>query len=391
MVEIYGKKSKALFFISLIHDHFKIMSLKVIPYLFFVVLSLAGFSQEKPEISISEKEFDFGTIRETDGTINHDFIFINKGKVPLIINDVKSSCGCTVPSWPREPVLPGRSGTISVSFNPEHQSGVIGKTIQIQSNASTPKVTLGLKGVVIPAQRMEETYKFTIGDLRLQTIYAAFGEVLKEKTATYSIKILNNSDSESIRVTFKHIPQHLRITVNPEKLEPRQEGTIDIEYNASLNSGWDYQVDRLNMLINGKELPNNRINITANLREDFSMLTAEQLAAAARAQFDTHQFDFGNITADKLVEHTFYLTNTGKSDLYIRKVSASCGCTAVQPAKTKIVPGDSTAIKAVFNAKGKSGAQKKAITVITNDPRQSRSVLWVSAFIGDETGNKVSE
>jgi hypothetical protein len=141
-------------------------------------------------------------------------------------------------------------------------------------------------------------------------------------------------------------------------------------------------VDRINFLVNGKTVSGNRINITANIKEDFSGLTAEQLAMAARAEFDSHQFDFGNITGDKSVEHSFKLTNTGKSNLLIRKVSASCGCTAVQPDKTTIMPGESTMIKAIYNPKGsKAGNQKKAITVITNDPKQSRSVLWVSAVI----------
>jgi hypothetical protein len=105
------------------------------------------------------------------------------------------------------------------------------------------------------------------------------------------------------------------------------------------------------------------------------------MEAAPRVEFDSQLFDFGSIAANTLVEHEFRLTNRGKSDLLIRKVSASCGCTAVQPAKIQIPPGESTTIKAVFNAAGREGNQKKAITVITNDPKRSRSILWINGIV----------
>ncbi|HLO58070.1 MAG TPA: DUF1573 domain-containing protein [Bacteroidales bacterium] len=367
--------------------HFKFISLIGMLLIPSAILT----AQEKPVISFSEKDYDFGTVRETDGLITHEFKFTNDGKVPLIINDVKSSCGCTVPSWPHEPVLPGKSATVKVTFNPENQSGAIGKTVKIISNASVQQVVLGLRGVVIPTEKVEDTYKFTVGDLRIQTIYAAFGEVFKGRNDTYELKVFNNSKTDAMSLSFKSVPAHLKITVTPEKLEPQQEGVIKIEYLSDQTPSWDYTVDRLNLLINGTELPNNRINVTASLKEDFSGYTADQMANAARAQFDEHEFDFGTIPEGKTVDHSFTIKNTGKSDLYIRKVSASCGCTAVQPAKTKIGPGDSTLIKAVFNTRATNGAQKKAITVITNDPKQSRAILWINAFVETQAGNKNSE
>lgn len=358
--------------------------------LFFFGSSVYG-QQEKPVIAFEESEFNFGTVKETDGIINHDFRFTNKGNVPLIIKDVNSSCGCTVPEWTQEPVLPGHSGRIKVSFNPQKQAGAISKTIQILSNADVPQHTLGLKGVVIPAERVEEVYKFTIGDLRLQTIYAAFGEIYKGKTGTYTIRVYNNSLNQPARITFKKIPAHLKINVKPEVIEPRQEGLIEIEFITANLINWDYMVDRLDFSINGMDVPNNRINVTANLKEDFSGLTAEEMAMAPRAEFDNQQHDFGKIPDDAKVEHSFKLTNTGKSNLYIRKVSASCGCTAVQPAKTMILPGESTDIKAVFNARGREGNQKKAITVITNDPKRSRSILWINAIVETKINNGASQ
>jgi hypothetical protein len=146
-------------------------------------------------------------------------------------------------------------------------------------------------------------------------------------------------------------------------------------------------VDRIDLLVNGQSVPANRISITANIKENFKDFTADDMSKAPEVEFDQTNYDFGVITPDKVVEHVFQLTNRGKSDLYIRKVSASCGCTAVQPAKIIIAPGESTAIKATFNAAGREGNQKKAITIITNDPKRSKTILWINGMVSKpETG-----
>lgn len=364
----------------------KIRLLFIISTALFLTAPLLG-QQLAPSITFAEKEFNFGTIRETDGTIAHDFQFTNQGKTPLIISEVKASCGCMVPEWHREPVLPGKTGRIRVSFDPQKQSGAINKTIQVISNADIPQVVIAVKGVVIPVDKVEEVYRYTVGDIHLQTIYAAFGEIYKGKTATFTIKVMNGADKTPASLTFTKIPAHIKIRVIPEIIEPQQEGRIEMEYLSTGANDWDYKVDRLDLLINGQVFPNNRINVTANIKEDFSGLSAAEMALAPQAVFDSHLFDFGNISDDQVVEHAFKLTNTGKSALYIRKVSASCGCTAVQPAKTMIPPGDSTVIKAVFNAAGREGNQKKAITVITNDPKRSKSILWINAVIQKPISN----
>ncbi len=341
-----------------------------------------GFAQNnKPGIAFAEKEFNFGTFRESAGLITHDFQFTNTGRIPLLINEVKAACGCTVPEWPKEPILPGKSGIIKVSFNPAKQNGAFSKTIQVSSNADVPLVNLIVKGVVIPTQIVEDVYKFTVGEIRLETIYAAFGEIYKGQTSAYAIRVFNDSKDKPVTLSFRKIPSHLRIRFTPETIDPQQEGRIELEYVTADLKDWDYVVDRLDLLVNGLALPNNRISITANIKEDFSKLSSSDMEAAPRVEFDSQHFDFGSMVSDAVVEHEFKLTNTGKSDLFIRKVSASCGCTAVQPAKTQIIPGESTTIKVLFNAAGREGNQKKAITVITNDPKRSKAILWINGIV----------
>jgi hypothetical protein len=121
--------------------------------------------------------------------------------------------------------------------------------------------------------------------------------------------------------------------------------------------------------------------VSANIEEDFSALSAEQLANAPILSVDNPEFKFGKIKQGENVEHTYVLTNSGKSDLHIRKVKASCGCTAVQPEKKVIPPGESVNIKTVFKSAGKVGNQNKTVTIITNDPKKSKMILWVKGEV----------
>ena len=93
---------------------------------------------------------DYGTIVQgSDG--NSEFKFTNKGKAPLILSNVQASCGCTVPEWPKEPILPGKTGSIKVKYN-TNTVGAFNKSITVKSNAINPTVVLQIKGNVIPKQ-----------------------------------------------------------------------------------------------------------------------------------------------------------------------------------------------------------------------------------------------
>ena len=87
----------------------------------------------KTTIEFPEEMFDFGKIPD-DKKVTHDFRFINSGKFPLVIHGAKSSCGCTIPSYSKEPISPGNEGVITVQFDPSGKSGMQHKAVQITAN-----------------------------------------------------------------------------------------------------------------------------------------------------------------------------------------------------------------------------------------------------------------
>ena len=99
------------------------------------------------EISFEKLEHDYSRVEQGGNGVT-EFKYKNTGKVPLMLSKVRSSCGCTVPSWSKEPLMPGQTGTITVKYN-TNNVGQINKSITVESNASTGRVVLKIKGEVV--------------------------------------------------------------------------------------------------------------------------------------------------------------------------------------------------------------------------------------------------
>jgi len=105
-------------------------------------------STKMPEITFDKVVNDFGKLPYS-GNGATKFTFKNTGKTPLILSNVQSSCGCTVPEWPKEPVAPGESKVINVTYNTTRVGGFT-KQITVYSNAKNGTVYLTIKGEVEP-------------------------------------------------------------------------------------------------------------------------------------------------------------------------------------------------------------------------------------------------
>ena len=104
-----------------------------------------------PAFGFEDMEHDFGTITDGD-VVSHTFTFTNNGDAPLIIQSAKGSCGCTVPTWPREPIPVGGTGEITAEFNSKGKPGMQNKAVTITANTWPKSTTLRIKAEVKPAQ-----------------------------------------------------------------------------------------------------------------------------------------------------------------------------------------------------------------------------------------------
>ncbi len=355
---------------------------KIYLSLVIVLISLGAFAQQgKPVIEFEEKIHDFGEIREDGGTVTHTFNFKNDGGQPLIVHNVRASCGCTSPDWTRQPIQPGKSGFIKVTFDPRNRPGNFNKSIVVTTNAKESNTVLRITGKVLQREKtLEDLYPREMGDLRLKSSHLSFTRIAPNEVKEEELEVINTGD-KPLKVEFERVPEHLTIQMKPSTLKPDEKGKIVAKYDAEVKDDWGFIVDQIYLNMNGESNRVNRLSVSATIEEDFSELSEEELADAPDIEIDNRVFDFGEMKQGEKVSHDFKLTNKGKSNLILRKIRASCGCTAIEPEKKVIAPGESTKIVAEFNSRGMSGRQNKSVTIYSNDPKKSTLLLRLSGTV----------
>ena len=305
--------------------------------------------------------------------------------MPLVLSNVRASCGCTTPKWTREPVAPNASGEIEVSYDPKNRPGSFNKTVTVSSNAENSTVVLNIKGTVAPREKtLAEEYPREIGGLRVKSNHISFAKLVQNAVETKELELVNDTD-KPIAVGLRTVPAHLTAKVEPETIPAHGQGKLIVTYDAKAANTFGFASHRIYLSLDGSKDYKSSVGVSATIEEDFSSLTAEQIASAPVASFDVSSHDFGTMKQGDKKSHTFMLTNTGKTDLYIRRVRSSCGCTAVAPSKNIIAAGESAPIDVTFDSRGKRGRQSKSITVITNDPKNPTSTLRISSNVNAES------
>ena len=123
---------------------------KLVAIAVFILAGFAVQAQETAKIEFKSEVIDYGEIEKgSDGL--RVFEFTNMGNIPLVITDVTSSCGCTIPEKPQDPILPGKTGEIKVKYDTQ-RVGPIRKTITVYSNAEVPAKSIKIKGKVLDPQ-----------------------------------------------------------------------------------------------------------------------------------------------------------------------------------------------------------------------------------------------
>ena len=142
--------------------------MRKIAFLSVLLFGSVVFSQVGPKIEFKDLEntIDYGTVTKEGDSGVRAFVFTNTGDAPLVIANVQSTCGCTVPTKPTEPILPGKTGKIEVKYN--MNPGPIRKTITVESNAvnyPNGQVALKIKGEVIVKEEVNVLKKAKVGPM----------------------------------------------------------------------------------------------------------------------------------------------------------------------------------------------------------------------------------
>lgn len=347
-----------------------------------LLLSLITVAQSGPTIKFDARLHDFGDLKEDDGTATHTFTFTNTGKDPLVVQRAIASCGCTTPEFTKEPVLPGGTGTVKVTYNMKGRPDDFHKTITIYSNdKENPQVILSIKGNVLPGtENMEITYPMKMNGLRLNKTQVS---ILDARTGSIRSEKINviNSTTKPLKISFKRVPSHIRVVASNTLLNPKESAHITVTYLASEAHDYGRREDTFELAVNNDASSGNLIHVSAYITEDFSKLNDAQRQQAPEATFSVTRLNLGELAQRTKKSATITLTNTGKSPLIIRKIVPEYDGLKLTAEKTTIAAGKSIKLTATFDAGTFAGNVVQRVSLFTNDPNNSLTRLFVTAQV----------
>jgi hypothetical protein len=341
----------------------------------FNLVFIGAFAQAK--IQFSDTKHDFGKVKEVNGPVSHVFTFRNTGNAPLVIQKVETSCGCTSPEYTKEPVQPGKSGIVKATFDPSGRPNYFDKNLTVISNAENNRVVLSIKGnVEAKVLTVEEQYPYVIDKVRFKKDIIELYRVLSTGVRTESLEIINTGATPAILV-FENVPAHITIKSEPVSIPAGTKGVINCSYNAAKKKDFGLSTDDITVKIKDTK---GTLTVRANIEEDFSTLTPDELkkAPVVTTEKTNHQFD--KIKKGSKVTGTFEIKNEGKADLIIRKITSDCDCVTSSIAATTIKPGKSTTLKLELTTND-LGEKFYSTTVVTNAPKQRQIVFYLIGTI----------
>lgn len=350
-------------------------------FIFFIITILAATTlhaqNAKAFIKFSNKSEIIKDIHEEKGIVSISYKFVNTGNAPLIISKANTSTSRIKIDFPRKPILPNEGGEIKVKYDPTKKKGNLDRSITVISNAKNRIAILYLKGNVIARPlTIKEQYPTVVDKLRYKRsnnrMY--FGDVKNTEVRLDTVYFMNNT-KESLKLEFKDILDYIDIKPMKMTLAPNAKANFIISLDARGRRDYGYMYERLSLYVNGKHKYKGDLTINANIIEDFSYLSKRELKKAPKMVFEETRVEFGNLTQGEKATHVFKFKNEGKSDLIIRKIKTSCGCTAVNPESLIIKAGKDSKISITFNSKNKRGRQHKFIYIICNDPQNHTTKL----------------
>ena len=358
------------------------MTLKrFIPLIILTLYAVTAAAQS--QLTFSCQEWDFVTIREADGPVSHTFTGENTGDRPLVILDVVTSCGCTVPDFSKRPILPGQKADIGVRFDPANRPGSFSKELTVYSTERKKIGVLRIRGTVLPRERsVEERYPLDAGGgIRLNTGLCAFAYVQQGRRVESTVGIVNTTQKSLSLELFPEEQSGLLTTEAPQQLAPGQEAEIVFSYYIpQTEPRYGTLRDVLGIRIDGRT---SRIPLVVHGIGVDPMRTPAGGGTGPRAQLDRNTLKFDVVRrGGGPVRRTVTLSNEGDAPLRVRCVESEKGFTWQLRPGTTLSPGESLATEVHFDpARADYGVQVGHLMLITDDPVRPMRKLRVTAII----------
>ena len=274
---------------------------------------------------------DFGDISIDDGPQTCVFTVKNVGKEPIAIYEVVTSCGCTDAQWTREPIQPGKTGSITGTYKNEDGPVPFDKTLTVYIAGVGKPVILRMRGLVHEKKKpISELFgAVKLGQMGLKSLNYKVSNVLQEESSSDEVKIANLG-KQPMKVAFTDVSPNLTVEVVPATVPAGETAALRFSVKAD-PALWGKHVYSATPVINGAKA-SKPITVTALTRGNFASWTPEQRKNAAQCIFDESTVSFDTANAGAKVKGTFTFTNKGKSPLKFYSIDADTdGVTATLP------------------------------------------------------------
>jgi len=342
---------------------------KIFSTLCMALAAVAVFAQD-PVITFEKTEHDFGKIHEEDGRVSTVFEFKNEGMAPLVLSNVRASCGCTTPTWTKEPVEPGQTGSITVTYNPNGRPGRFQKTVTITSNASEPTKKVYIKGEVLPKQaKPVNKYTIAVGALNMKVKTLDLGTVKKGENKSGELEYANlGKEAHKVALATNAADAYMINQVTLEQIQPNEIGKFVFAIDTKATKLYGPVEVKAYVVIDGKKEISEvyELTIKANIVEDFSNMSVEDKQQAPIIETEA-ELNAGSVAAGKAMKSSFPVKNSGVNPLEIRRVYVADSNLKVKAPKA-VKSGKKGAINIDINTKGmQPGAYVREMVIITND------------------------
>ena len=317
---------------------------------------------------------------------------VNTGTEPLIIVKAQAGCGCTAIQFPQEPIQPGDTATVGITYNPSGRPGQFTKQVLVTTNTMPQRTIVEISGNVIPSDAtLDEQYPVRAGSLRISQSIIPFGELVKGKNKTLYLSAYNAS-TDTVMVTVMGFKPHLRLAVVPDTVPPARVTALTVHYLSDKAPLWGLNTDTVMVFCRSlRHRPTDgpvgmaEIQVMAQVIEDFDSLSDKDRHDAPVISVDCgDRIDLGTITKQgERVTRTFTITNRGKRPLAIRRLWVPDGeGITVTANRTEIKRGKSATVTVTVDTSRQQGDLLNVpLTVMTNDPVTPRLTIRLVGII----------
>lgn len=335
-------------------------------------------------LEIDKMVHNFGDILLDSGPVSCTFTLKNTGSKPAVIYNVTTTCGCTNAEWTKEPIRPGKSGSISVTYSNDEGPYPFDKSLTVYLSDVKKPVILKLRGVSMEKQKpLEELYPVRYGSFAVKEEVSKCGNLEQNGRKSEAVMVANLSDSP-VNVTFRDVSENLAVSVSPNPIPAR--GTAEMTFTVTADrSIWGKNNYWAVPLVNGKSYRNaegsDKIGFWAFTKEDFSKLSDEERRNGPRPTFKESTYSFGKVKKGTVVHAEYTFKNDGKQEFKVYKVDADACCWSHSDIPYA-APGESVTFRVHLDTKDLPvGESLTIVTLTTNSPLRPIVNLFIAGYI----------